>query len=80
VTGPHLRGVSGSSTRRIHTVPDKAQRRRKVTAGRPLPQPLTTAASGHVRLGAGPADIAALNDIVRDGAQAGNEHPLALAG
>jgi mannose-6-phosphate isomerase-like protein (cupin superfamily) len=41
----------------------------------PLPQPLATTAPGHVRLDAGPGDIAALNRMVCDGAQAGNEHP-----
>jgi mannose-6-phosphate isomerase-like protein (cupin superfamily) len=35
----------------------------------------TAAPPGHGRLDAGPSDVAALNRMVGDGAQAGNEHP-----
>ena len=41
----------------------------------PLPPRRVTAPPGPIRLDAGPADITALNRMVGDGAQAGNEHP-----
>jgi len=41
----------------------------------PPPSSPTAAQPGHARLDAGPADIDALNRMVADGAQAGNEHP-----
>jgi hypothetical protein len=44
------------------------RRSQTLTAALTAPQPLTTTAPRHVRLDAGQADSAALNNIVSDGA------------